>query len=176
MADTTADSHYSSSRISNSSSINEIYNCVKCEKVEKQLQQLSDEISSAYLIIQMLEEESRSEDATTTSNQHEERDTAGDWEVKLPKGNKGSPEVKRKIRITEGIRSKTEIVEMKNRFSVLATEKEMQINKNKKVNSDNLSRSITNVPEIHTKQYKRVYTDVKSPQKVPQEHGKSQPL
>jgi len=146
---------------------------VKCEKVEKQLQQLSDELSSAYLIIQMLEKESRSEDATTTLNQHEERDTTGDWEVKLPKGNKGSPEGKKKTRITEGIRSKTEIVEMKNHFLVLAMEKEMQINKNKKANSDNLSRSITNVPEIQTKQYKCVFTDAKSPQKVQQEHGRS---
>jgi len=165
----------SSSKILNSPGINETVNCVKCKKVEKQLQQLAEELSSAYLIIQMLEKESRPEDAKTTWNQHEERNMIRDWEVKLPNGNKGSPEGKRRIRITEGIRSKRETVEMKNRFSVLTMEKEMQITKNKKLNSENLSRFIISEPEIQTKQYKRVFTDAKSPQKVQQEYGRSLP-
>jgi len=133
------DVSYSPSRISNNPGISEISNCVKCEEVKEQLQKLLYELSSAYLIIQMLEKESKTDDTTTTMNQHKECECikAGDWKVKLTKGNKGSPEGKTEIRITEGKRPTIDIVELRNCFSALATDKEMRISENKMNNSDN---------------------------------------
>jgi len=67
-------------------------NCTKCEEVGKQLQQLSEELSSAQLIIQMLQKESTEEDASTPLHQPDEHKqyTAGEWEMKSTKGKKGS--------------------------------------------------------------------------------------
>jgi len=79
----------------------------------------------------MLGKESRTEDATTTLNQHDESYAAGDWEVNLTKGKKGSPEGKRKINITEGTRPKMNTAELRNRFSALATDREMRLSDNK---------------------------------------------
>jgi len=44
MAETACGVSYSSSRISNNRGISVTRNCVKCEKVEKQLQKLLDEL------------------------------------------------------------------------------------------------------------------------------------
>jgi len=68
MADTAVDVSYSPSKILNNLGISDISNCVKCEEVKEQLQKLQDELSSAYLIIQMLEKESKTDNATTTLN------------------------------------------------------------------------------------------------------------
>ena len=116
-----------------------------------------DELSSAHLIIQMLEKESRTEDAPTTLNQQDESYAAGDWEVKLTKRKKGSPGGNKKINITEGTRPQMDTVELRNRFSAFATNREMRLSDNKENKCDNLSRSNTSAPKIHTKQYRRAY-------------------
>ena len=157
MADAACGVSYSSSRMSNNRGISVTRNCEKCEEVEKQLRKLLDELSSAHLIIQMLEKESRTEDAPTTLNQQDENYAAVDWEVKLTKGKKGSPEGKRKINITEGTRPKMDTVELRNCFSAFATDREMRLSDNKENKCDNLSRSNTSAPKIHTKQYRRAY-------------------
>jgi len=133
MADIAVELNLSLSKISDNPGTNEIRNCVKCVKVEKQLQQLLEELSSAHLIIQILEKELRTADATPRSNQHEdcERYTAGDWEVKLKQGNKGNLECKRKIKRTVGIREKTDTIEINNRFSILIMDEDLQTNKTK---------------------------------------------
>jgi hypothetical protein len=56
--------------------------------------------------------------------------TADDWGIKSTKGKKGSSEGNMEIRNNEVIRSKNETVEMRNRFSALATDDGMQISEN----------------------------------------------
>ena len=172
MTDTAVELNLSLSKISDNPGTSEICNCVK---VEKQLQQLLEELSSAHLIIQMLEKELRTVDATPRSNQHEdcERYTARDWEVKLKQGNEGNLEGKRKIKRSEGIGEKTDTIEIYNRFSILVMDEDIQTNKIKVPNSENLSRLVSSALETQTKQNTCMQIDSKSSQRNPQDNEKN---
>jgi hypothetical protein len=124
--------------------------------VEIQLQVL-EELSSTQLIIQMLKKESTQEDATITSNQSNERKpcTADYWEVKTAEGKKGRSEGKLRIRNNELIGSKSEMLEMRSRYSALATDEEMQESENKMNTWENPSRITTSKPKTNIKYNKQ---------------------
>jgi hypothetical protein len=132
-----------------------------------QLQQVLEELSSAQLIIQMLKKESALEHATTTSNQLDECEqyTAEDWEVKSTKGKKGSLEGKMIIRNKEGIRSNNVTIEMRNRYSVPATDDEIQESENETNICENLLRITTSMPKTNTYQNKQECINTVSPHK-----------
>ena len=171
-----ADKNYSSPSFYNSSNISEVHNCTKCVEVEIQHQQVFEELSSAQLIIQMLKKESTLEGATT-SNQLDERElyTTDDWEVMSTKGKKGRPDGKIQIRDNEVIRSKNRTVEMRNRYSALATDDGIQGCENNMNMCENLTRISTSMPKTNTKRDKQECIITASPQKELWKREESQP-
>ena len=153
MADVVVASNYSSPRFLNNASVSEELICTKCAEVEIQLHQVLEELSSAQLIIQMLKKETAPEDATSTSYYTGDRElcTTDDWKVKSTNGNKGRPVSKIKIRNNEMIRSKSEALETKNRYSVLTTDAGMHERKNTTDINENSPKSTNNRQKTITK-------------------------
>jgi hypothetical protein len=65
MADELVGTKYSAPNLLNYSSLHRDQNCERCAELEKQLQQVRDELSSVKLIVQMLNKEHIQKDTTT---------------------------------------------------------------------------------------------------------------
>jgi hypothetical protein len=88
---------------------------------------------------------------------------------------KGSSEGKMKIRNNEEIESKNETIEMRNRFSALETDDEIQTSEQKKNKCENLPRIITSMPKTNTNQNKQECINTASPQKELQTREEMRP-
>ena len=156
-----------------------------CSLMKSNFEVLVNEIKSLTEIISILKEEQKYHSATsqeqktinscTSKPTNSLQCTADDWETKSTKGKKGSSEGNTEIRNNEVIRSKNETVEMRNRFSALETDDEMQISENKKNICENLSRITTSIPKTNTKHNKQECIKTASPQKEPRKREEMQP-
>jgi hypothetical protein len=154
--------------------------CKSCSRRERDLEALINEKKKSLPeIISILKEELKYHSATAqewkTINHERKLHIADDWETKSTKGKKGSSEGKMKIRNNEETESKNETVEMRNRFSALETDDEIQTSEQKKNKYENLSRIITSMPKRNTNQNKQECINTASPQKELQTREEMRP-
>jgi hypothetical protein len=106
------------------SASNGFRDCVKCEELEIQLQQVHEELSSVQLIIKLLNKE-RVQGTTVTAPNHEtetKREMYGNWEVITQISTKKRSEGNVKLRKKELTNSKEQAVVTTNCYTALETD------------------------------------------------------
>ena len=133
MADEVVGTKYCAISFLNYSNLSEVQNCVKCAELEIPLQQVLDELSPVQLIIEMLNKEHVKEDTVATSIQQTEaeREVDGSLKVMTIRDPKRRTESKIKLRDSELIHSKEQIVVTANCYTALETDSNMPRNENR---------------------------------------------